>query len=785
MLSDLKLAVRRLRQTPGFVFGAVLTLALAVGANTAIFAVADAVLFRPLPYRDPGRLFVVRSVDRVTGFRSSGVPYDYVEALQHHHSGVAGVALRSTTIMTRQPGPDGAEHIETCFAAPDYFQVLGVQPIRGRLFDRSDLPDGSRRAILSYDAWQRRFGGDESIVGRSAGLGVDQRIVIGVLPAGFIFPTASLRHQMRMTGRAEFVTAAAPPTTLKRQSSVTLGGMASDAIVRLRPGVTREQAQAEFDALIAPIRAARRETRDIVLDDLRSLLFPSGRGALALLLGAAGLVLLIGCANLASMLLTRTRRRERELAVHAAVGATPLRLLRPIVFEAALLAFAAAAVGLAAARVTFGWILREVPPMAYGRASIAIDTRVAVFSLLLGLAAGLLFAAAPAWRASRHDALLLLRRQSAPRQVRRGRGTIAAQIAMAVLLVIGAVTAAQNLVAVLDEPVGFDAANVIAVDTSPPRGEAPRRFYERAAAAVSRLPDVTSAGAGYPTPYYNLLANETVTSGPPAVREVHVLAGYLESLRMRLREGRLPRVEDSNVAVLSATAASALFSGRSAVGETLRRDAGPLQIIGVVDDEIPAAGRIGLVVYVVPDDPRGHLTLVVRARARSAATLASIRREIVQLVPMEEPVTAAWMMDSIGSLGTYRHPRFQTVVLGSFSVLALGLAALGIFASVAANVAARTREFGIKLAIGAPTEALVREIVRTMLMTAATGLTAGLAATYLAARVTSASLAGFAAPTIISAAIACTTVVAVAFVAAVLPARRVRDLDPVVALRAE
>jgi putative ABC transport system permease protein len=240
MLDDLRLAWKRLRSAPGFALAAVVTLALAVGANTAIFAVADAVVFRPLPYADPDQLFLVRSLDPATGMQSWAVPFAIVDALQQRHSGIAGVALRSTTIMTVHAGPDGAEFVETLHASTDYFRVLGVRAARGRLFEPDDA--GSRAAVLTYESWQSRFGGDEAIVGRDVVLAGNAHTIVGILPPKFIFPSESLMFGAGTTGRAEWVTVSRP-----RRPNSPLPAM--NTVVRLKPGVTREQAQAELDVI--------------------------------------------------------------------------------------------------------------------------------------------------------------------------------------------------------------------------------------------------------------------------------------------------------------------------------------------------------------------------------------------------------------------------------------------------------------------------------------------------------------------------------------------------------
>lgn len=799
MLDDFRLAWRRLRHSPGFTLLSVATLALAVGANTAVFTVADAVLFRPLPYGDPDRLFVVRSVDATTGYRSSAVPFEYVEAIRDHHGGVAGVALRSTTIFTNHVGPDGAESVETLAAAPDYFQVLGVQPFRGRLFEHGDVADGHRTAVLTHESWRRRFGSDETTIGRTVKLGPETRTVIGVLPPGFVFPSASLRRLNALTGRAEYATVAAPPspgTNSKMSNAIIRGGYAMDAVVRMKRGITRKQAQAELDVIATAVRASRpQDDPAVVLDDLRSLLFPTGRKILALLLVSASLVLLIGCANLAHMLIARTDRRQHELAIHAALGATRLRLMRPVFLETLIIGSVAAALAVTATALTFDILLREVPPAAYGRAVIGVDMRVAAFSLMLGVAGGLLFAVVPAWRSSRLDVQAVIRRANHRLRTQRhraGRSMIAAQVALAILLVVGAVTAARNLIGVLNAPLGFNPKNIITVDAHPGEREARRRFYERAIAALQQRPDVISAGAGSSTPFYNLAANEASVVSPTPFREVQVLPGYLDTLQVRVSDGRLPTQEDFHsdmeAAVLSESAARRLFPDRRAVGETYKTDGGgSFRIVGIVQDEIGSIEKTGALVYIVPREVTtpGLVTIVVRTRARSAATLAGVRSAVASLVPSTEPVGAAWMSDSIEALNSYRNPRFQAILLGSFAVLALGLAALGIFAVVAAVVAARTREMGIRLAIGAPPSVLIRQIVREALMSIIIGSVIGVVAAQIVGRLAQAEIAELTIASLDAVAIATVAVMAAGSLAAYVPARRAARVDPISILRAE
>ena len=803
MVNDLKLAWRRLRNSPGFGLVAVITLALAVGANAAIFTVADAVLFRPLPYEEPERLSVVRSLDRATGRRSSAVPFPYVDAIRQRHSGVAAVALRSTTGFMLVTDSEGAQEVASLVAAPDYFQVLGVRPIRGRLFGAADVAEGYRRVMLTYESWRTRFGGDESIIGRDVYIGMLNRAIVGVLPPGFIFPSESLSYLDARTGHAEFVTVAEPPAPgadPKKRNSIIRGGIAVDAVVRLRPGVTREQAQAELDVLCASIRPPRPAdvNRSVVFDDVRSVLFPTGRQALIMLLVAAGCVLLVGCANLANMLIARAYRRDRDLAIHAALGASRVRLMRPLFFETLIIGAAAAILAILVTSIASDALIREVPPVAYGRAFIGVNLRVAAFSLTLGLLAGLLFALVPAWRSSQMDVQTLIRTRNRVRRHRRGFGRpmIAVQVSLAIVLVSGAVTTAREFLTVLNEPLGFVPDDLIAVRVGLFADDAALRdFYDGAVTTLGQRGDVLSAGAASSRPFDNGNAAETAVVRNHGVPVVHVLPGYLETLRVQTVEGGLPPSHDAGTdlepAVLTRSAARMLYPGRPSVGQTMPLERGRLaRIIGVIEDvsgvdDVTGVSAGPAVAYVVPRELGRVSTIVVRTRTRDARTFTDVRRQIVTLVPPTVVVKAAWIGESMGALSAYRDPRFQTLLLGSFATLGLGLAALGIFGTVGATVAMRTREMGVRIAIGAPPRALVRLVVRDACVPIAAGIVVGVAATRLVSRVAEARIAGLDPASLGSTCLAIAAVGVAGLLAAYLPARRASRVDPIVVLRSE
>jgi predicted permease len=714
------------------------------------------------------------------------VPGDVLHEINEHHRGLGVVAMLDHGARIAMSTRDGTEGVHTVAASVDYFDVLGVRAAGGRLFDAGDADNGSRATILTYGAWQRQFGGDEQIVGRSITLGTTTFDIVGVLPRDFVFPSL-------FAGRPELV------TVLPRVPLGATGGT-FHPIVRLEPGITREQAQAELDALTARLAARNPQSASVtpVLEDVRSVIYPTSRAITRFLLASATLVFLIGCANLANMLLARTLKGQREIGVRAALGASPIRLVRPLIFESAIVGVMGATLAVLVTSVTSDRLVQLVPPIAHGNAPVGVNLRVVVFALSLGLLGGLLFAIVPAWRSARLDVHALI--QGRPRIYGRhagriGRTMVAFQAALAMVLVFGAVIATRALVSVLQVPLGFTPENVITVDVRPtgPNGSDRQAFYVRAANTLARRPDVVSVGAAGSIPLDGRAADEGVQT--PGTREqlagiVHVLPGYFETLGIRLVRGRLLDWDDvrtgADVSVLAESAVQALFPGRDPLGATFQNRGGrQFTIIGIVEDvrksrELESAP----LAYVIPEDATRQLTLVVRTRTRQDAVLARIKNEIRALVP-GTPVAAAWWADSISALTVYRNPRFQTLVLGTFAALALALTALGVFGVIAFLVTFRTHEMGIRLSIGATPRSLVALMVSQALLPVIAGLLIGLAATRWLSRFAEAQLYEVDTRDPFTLAVAASTVVVAAIIAAYLPARHASRVDPMIALRTE
>jgi len=791
MLDDLILALRKAATTPLSTALAVATLALALGANSAVLSIADAVLFRPLPYAQPERLCFLRMLNRQTGRDSPLVPLEYLEALEGAHI-FEGVARKSNFSLIVEPGVEGAEHVGIMSVAPDYFDVLGVRPRLGRLFDVQDADEPGRMVVLTYASWQQRFGADETVIGRSVTIHGERRDIIGVLPPGFVFPGAAIPPlALEFWPKYEYITTQ-PANTLFRPGAV-------EPVVRLARGVTRDQAQARIDAIASSVTPAS-GTADAVpmLVDLRSVLFPTGQSIMRLLLVASGFVLLLGCVNLAHLFLTRTRSRVQEIAVRALLGAGRARLMRPMLLEAVVVGIGAAVVALVVTRLIFDALTRQVPATAYGDAAIGVDWRVGLLTLALGVLSGVAFGAAPAWLlASSNVQASLARGGRHPARSHRafGRATIALQAALATVLMAGAIVATRNLVSVLSVPLGFSPEDVVAIDARPSFREraAVTAFRHGAVRALAERPDVAAAGATDALPLVKPVrsARDPVeTPDGEAIGNVAVLPGYLETIGARLVGGRAFSWDDtapgSRAVILNESASRTLFQGVDPVGRTVRTKGGhDLEVIGVVADvRMSLTGQVPPLTYMILGDDFGGATFVARMRVHSDTAPIEMRR-FVNAMASDMPVTTAWWTDAIDSLAEYRTPRFQTVVLGTFAALAMLLTVLGVFGVVSSLVANRTHEIGVRLALGATRSSIVGAVLRYAAAPVLIGVAVGFGAGWALGRLAEAHLAGFEAggPGVFVAGAA--IAVATALLSAYVPARRAGRLDPTVLLRVE
>jgi len=782
MLEDLKLAFRRLRHSPGFVAVATLTLAVVVGANTAILGVADAVLFRPLPFTDPDRVFLLQILNQPGGTRSTRFDNAFIDAINQHHQGVGEVGIFGGGPRVIADGPDGPEQVSTMGVAAGYLRVLGVAAARGRTFADGDTP--GRSAMLTYGAWRDRFGGAADVVGRTVTIGTSAFDIVGVLPPAFNPATGTF-----FSGRPEVVVLMAPVAAGKP-------GGTFHPVVRLEPGVTREQAQAEMQSVAAHAYATdpKLSSQTPLLEDIRETIYPVGRDVMRFLLAAAALVLLVGCANVANMLLARGHGYERETAVRSALGASRSRIVRPLIFEALIIGSVGAVLAVLLTAAGFSALLEQVPSAAYGNARVGIDLRVGLMSLALGLAGGVVFAVMPAMRAARVDVLAILQSRVGRARTpwRAGRVLLAGQVALAVVLVLGAAIAARAFVSVLRTPLGFDPDRVVQLDVAAPRGTTDfAGHYRRVVDQLAARPDVVAAGATGTPPMGGWGAWSGIVR--PGTKEriaslVHTYPGYFEAIGAAPVAGRTLRWEDAGTGVvLTEGAARAIFGDAPALGQIVDTGGtGALRVVGIVPaqrmslaDDVAALTHAHTV-------PAGRTSLAVvyaKMRARDESVLRTLRRDLAG-VASGSPISARWWTDSLASGSSFRDPRFQAMVLGSFAAIAIGLTALGVFGIVAFLVASRRREMGVRLAIGAEPRALVRLMVWQALVPVGVGLAAGLLSANWAARWAESRFVRLDTSDPWTLVIAAAVVIAATTLAALVPARRAARIDPTVVLKA-
>lgn len=784
---DVVFAGRRLRHAPGFAIVAVLTVALTVGANTAILTVADAVLFRPLPYADPDRIGIVQMLDRGTGLRYTATPVSLLQAIEQRVPSVRGVGYLGEGRPLQIEGPEGPVRVPVAVTSANYLTLLGTRPALGRVFSEDDRGAEGRAAVLTWRAWQSHFGGDPAVVGQTVALGASTFEILGVLPADFVFPS----HFASARGVVVFGDLGRPGQT----------GSAFHSIVRLAPGVSFARARAEVDAVTATVvRSASEPDKGQtwpVVDPAREVLYPIGRDIMGYLLAAAGLIFLAGGANLAILMLVRSRRGLREIATRVALGASRVRLVRPMLFEALAISLAGAAGAVGLGALTFAAIRTQVPAHVYGQAPIGLSARVVTATFVLALASAFLFSLIPAWRAAGVDAQSLLRRAGAPRRPGRrpGQALVAWQVAVAVAIAFFAGASTRAFITVLNTPLGFSTDRVLTINAlMPPEGTTDAQaFYRRAFEALARDPNIVAVGATGTLPFTPNSPFSGVTvpgDGRRVGGLVHTLPGYFEAAQIPIIEGRPLVWEDDQSeprgVVVSETAARALAQEGPVLGAIVQAGRTPqmYRIVGVAADVRPSLRYDAQPwVYALPGADLRGVSVIARVRERRAGVADDIARIAGPLSRF--PPRIVWWSDTVFNDDGYRNPRFQAIVLGTLATLALGLTTLGIFSVVAWLVTARTREMGVRLAIGASPGSLVGLIVRQSIAPVAVGLGAGLLLIVWGRGLAEAQFVGVTTTDPAMLAAAAAAVVIAALLAAWLPARRATRINPTDVLRAE
>jgi predicted permease len=805
---DTRYAFRMLRKNPGFTAVAVLTLALGIGANTAIFSVVYAVLLKPLPYTNPEQLFTAFQANTQEGIAEAGCSYPNFEewrAQNHVFSELAGIVAHQLTLT----GSGEPSVVHTSVVTPELFALLDVKPLAGRVFFPQDGKRGAPPVVLvSEDLWRGRFGADPQILGTSINL--DQRpfTVIGIIPTAFRTPLFNTKQEVWIPLVQDPVFS----TFMPQRGSHLL-----PVIGRLYPGVSVAQAQAEMDAISGRLAGefpAENKGWTVRLVPLQKEIVGEVRTELLVLLGAVGLVLLIACANIANLLLTRATSRSKEIAVRTALGAGRARIIRQLLSETAVLGLLGGAVGIALAYWGVKALSSLLPSSLPQMNPIRVDYFVLGFALLLSAVAGVAFGLVPAMFAANADIQNTLRegaRSGESRNRRRARSLLAvAEISLAMVLLVTAGLLLRSFARLTSVSLGFDAQHLVKADISLPQFQysTPQQwaiFSEELLVGIQSDPGLQDSAVVVPRPIVDIsvtLPFDIVGNPPLSARAsrtanyVSISPDYFRVAGIPLLAGRVFNQHDVSsaprVSIISEAMARLYFPNQDPLGKQITFGFSPgsgeamREIVGIVGNvrDVALGQNPGAMMYVpYAQAPFWGANLVVKSTLSTSSVAAAIRRE-VQKIDKDLPVTdVAKMPDLIDA--SVAQPRFRMFLLGLFAVMALVLAATGIFGVVAYSVSRRTNEIGIRVALGASRNAILRMVFGETLVLTCAGLALGVPSALAASHLLGHMLFSVSAndPGTLSA--VAFTLALVAAIAGYLPARRAMRVDPMVALRHE
>ncbi len=806
MLQDVRYAVRQLRKSPVFTVVAVLAIALGIGANTAIFSVVNAVLLRPLPYRDADRL-----VTLLHDYDHPVAPANYLDwRAQNHVFEDMGVAENWTPNLS---GSGQAESVNALQVSSNLLPMLGVQPLLGRYFLLDEEQAGKEHeVILSYRLWQRRFGGDPYIVGHPVTLQGEPYTVVGVMPRSFQFAPF-------WATKAELWTPLALGPRLTSR-----GGNSLRAFARLKPSVSLEQARSEIATVTARLEQQFPGTnRNVTVQLLKEKVVGDVRPALLVLLAAVSLVLLIACANVAHMLMARGAARQKEIAVRAALGAERWRIVRQFLTESLVLALLGGTAGLLLGFWGIRILVALLPASMPRVDSIGLDARVLLFTLAVSILTGIVFGMVPALNASGvnlRDALQETGRGSGE-SLRRNRlrsVLVGSEFALAFLLMIGAGLMVRTFLALRAVDPGFQPHHVLSAVVSVAGSEEaePQKrvaFYQQVLQRVVALPGIESVSAINHVPLAgDIWGFPFVIEGRPPTRPGEspgavyrvIFPGYFQTMGISLLRGRDINESDNvnapGVVIINDRLARRYWPGEDPIGKRItldnpRKNPAWLTVIGVTQDskqdEWTGAPRPEMYLPLLQSsdylqDPSGHfeyVTLVTRTTGDPTAVVNDIKSAIAAIdknVPVSEIETMDQAVEDLNA-----QPRFELWLLASFAVIAVLLAALGIYGVMSYSVSRRTHELGVRMALGAAQHDVIRLVVKQAMMLALVGSICGLIAAVALTRLMSGLLYGVRSTDPLTFVGVTLIVAGVALLASYLPARRVTHIDPVAALRCE
>ncbi|HKP87961.1 MAG TPA: ABC transporter permease [Blastocatellia bacterium] len=808
LIQDLRYGFRALVKSRSFTIVAVIALALGIGANTAIFSVVDAVLLRPLPYKNPEQLALIwHNYPQINLPQASICVPCYVE-YRDMTSSFEQVAT-STGWSVNLTGTGEPERLQGAKATFNYFSTLGAEPAQGRTFvEEEDKPGNNRVAVLSHGLWARRFGSDPNIVGATITLDGQSYNVIGIMPADFVVP-----QSVDLWSPIAF--------TPEQLAATNHGNEFLTVIARLKPGVTLGQAQAEMDTLAEQLRPQFYGPNwGISLVSLREQLVGSARFPLLILLGTVAAVLLIACTNVANLLLARASARQKEIAIRTALGATRARVVRQLLTESVLLALAGGLFGLGIAYLGIRLIVVGVPQnisnSILGWKLIGLNPQVLGFTVLVSLITGIIFGLIPAFHASKPDLNDSLKeggrtgseggRRNFVRSV-----LVVVEVAMALVLLVVAGLLIRSFARLQEVNPGFNPQNVLSMQLSLPRSKYAETdqlsaFYDQALERIKTLPGAQFAafGTNLPMSGNNSSASFAVEGlqVPPGESSPHgdphmVSADYFKTMQIPLLAGRYFDERDSKdslpVTIVDETLAKRYWPDEDAVGkriaaffESSQNQPKWRQVVGVVKN-VKRYGLDGKIKeqYYFPQsqNPQRSMYLLVRTATDPTSLVAPIR-DAIHEVDKDQPIFRVMTMEQVVS-NSVAQPRFTTVLLAIFAGVALLLAAVGIYGVMSYSVNQRTHEIGIRMALGARPSDVLKMVLRYGMTITLVGVAIGLAGAFLVTRVMSSLLFGVGAHDPITFAAIPLILAGVALGACFVPARRATKVDPMVALRYE
>lgn len=810
LLQDLHYGVRMLAKSRGLTFVAVLTLALGIGANSAIFSLMDSLLFRPLLVKDIDRLVLAWENNVRSDMTMDPSPANYLSWKEQSQSfeDMAGATESSFNLS----GGDRPERVGAAHVSASLFPMLGVKPVLGRTFTADEEEAGNNRVIiLGHGLWQRRFGSDPKIVGQTVPVNGENYTVIGVMPQGFLYPPGSQKNELWT------------PLVFTPEAANNRGARYVGVLARLKPGVTREQAQAEMNGIARRLEQqfpATNTGMGTKLVTVREQFAEVARpAALPILFGAVGFVLLMACVNVANLLLARATTRQKEIAIRMSLGASRARLVRQLLTESLLLSIIGGALGLLLAWVglrlivvgTPDWVATLLPRIR----ETGINGRVFGFALLVSILTSVAFGLVPALYASKPDLNGVLKegRESGGRRASRLHSIlVASEIALALVLLVGAGLMITSFIRLTNVDPGFRTDNVLTMEMSLPEGKYKEDIevsnaYQQVIRQIETLPGVKSAGAidylplglASNTEGFVIQGAEEPAPGEAgrAARTSRITPGYLPTMNIRLLEGRLLNEQDTATSqpaiVVNARLAERFWPSGDAIGKRIAMkaelqsgEARWREVVGVVSD----ARQASLDIKPRPEiylpsaqSPARNMSLVIHTNSNPFGLAAAVRRE-VNTLDKDQPVFNLRTMESVVSESLFAQ-RFSMGLLCVFAVIALILAAVGIYAVTSYSVAQRTHEIGIRMSLGAQQRDILRMIVGKALRLTVIGLFIGLVCAIGMTQVLASLLYGVSATDPVVFLGTSLLFASIALLASYIPAARASKVDPLVALRYE